>query len=356
MIVLSFLLVDVSHQRFVCSDCYVAVTGLPHAQEEHAIIMVKFARDCLRTMHRLTQKLGVTLGPDTADLSIRVGLHSGPVTAGVLRGQKSRFQLFGDTVNTASRMESNGLPNQIQCSQQTADLLIAAGKQNWIHPRKDMVHAKGKGLIQTYWILAAKALSTGGSGRSLGVSKRSADTGISDDDDHSDITEEPLDNIHTPQLPSGRQERSDISPHLQRLIDWNVDTLSQVIKTILASRHWRRSMDRVSPKVLSHMDSIQKLAPESAALPALNTSTHKSNVTVGSGRSSKSSKSLTLVVNRNPRDEYREAIQLPQYDPSRKVKRMSELQEIELDERVTEQLREYVTTIACAYNDHPFHK
>lgn len=40
------------------------------------------------------------LGPDTADLALRIGLHSGPVTAGVLRGQKSRFQLFGDTVNT----------------------------------------------------------------------------------------------------------------------------------------------------------------------------------------------------------------------------------------------------------------
>ena len=63
---------------FAFRDCYVAVTGLPHAQEDHAIIMVKFARDCLRMMRRLTQKLGVTLGPDTADLSIRVGLHSGP--------------------------------------------------------------------------------------------------------------------------------------------------------------------------------------------------------------------------------------------------------------------------------------
>ena len=63
---------------------------------------------------------------------------------GVLRGEKSRFQLFGDTMNTASRMESNGLRNAIQISQETADLLAAAGKGNWFKPREDKIRAKGK--------------------------------------------------------------------------------------------------------------------------------------------------------------------------------------------------------------------
>jgi class 3 adenylate cyclase len=65
----------------------------------------RFARDCMQRARQLTKKLEVTLGPDTGDLTMRAGLHSGPVTAGVLRGERSRFQLFGGTfVHVAARL------------------------------------------------------------------------------------------------------------------------------------------------------------------------------------------------------------------------------------------------------------
>jgi class 3 adenylate cyclase len=99
--------------------------------------MARFARDCMQRARELTQKLEVTLGPGTADLALRMGMHSGPVTAGVLRGARSRFQLFGDTMNTAARMESMGIRNKIQITQETADLLIIAGKVKWISRRED---------------------------------------------------------------------------------------------------------------------------------------------------------------------------------------------------------------------------
>jgi class 3 adenylate cyclase len=133
-------------------DCYVAVTGIPYPQAEHAVIMARFAAECNLRVGRILHRLVGTLGPDTVDLQLRTGLHSGPVIAGVLRGAKARFQLFGDTVNTAARMESTGAPSRIQISTQTADLLVAAGKSDWISKREDEVLAKGKGNLQTYWL------------------------------------------------------------------------------------------------------------------------------------------------------------------------------------------------------------
>jgi len=114
--------------------------------------MARFAWDCMVCMREITRDLETQLGPDTGELSMRFGLNSGPVTAGLLRGDRSRFQLFGDTVNTAARMESTGMSGKIQCSQSTAQALMRSGKDHWVQAREDMVSAKGKGIMKTYWL------------------------------------------------------------------------------------------------------------------------------------------------------------------------------------------------------------
>lgn len=134
-------------------DAYVAVTGIPNPQSKHAVIMARFAWDCLNKFSDMKGELEKKLGPDTSDLGIRIGMHSGPVTAGVLMGERSRFQLFGDTVNTAQRIESTGSVNKIQASQATAQLLTEAGKSHWCTRRAEPVQAKGKGTLETFWII-----------------------------------------------------------------------------------------------------------------------------------------------------------------------------------------------------------
>lgn len=128
-----------------------AVTGLPEPRKRHAVAMARFAAECRDRMNVLVKDMEGALGPGTGELCLRLGLHSGSITAGVLRGDKARFQLFGDTINMASRMESTGVPNKIQVSPKTASLLRAAGHGKWLTPRENMVNVKGKGQVQTYF-------------------------------------------------------------------------------------------------------------------------------------------------------------------------------------------------------------
>lgn len=89
------------------ADSYIAVTGIPEADLDHAVRMAQFASDCLATFLAITERLERSLGPDTGELQLQIGLHSGPVTAGVLKGERSRFQLFGNTVNNGKQRKKS---------------------------------------------------------------------------------------------------------------------------------------------------------------------------------------------------------------------------------------------------------
>ncbi len=122
-------------------DAYMVVAGVPNAREDHATVLVEMA---------LAMHASVAAQPpvDGRRLEIRVGIASGALVAGVIGERKFSYDLWGDTVNTASRMESNGIPGCIQVTDETCRLL--AGRYPF--QRREGVEIKGKGPMTT-WIL-----------------------------------------------------------------------------------------------------------------------------------------------------------------------------------------------------------
>ena len=140
---------------------------------------------------------------------------------------RSRFQLFGDTVNTAARMESTGIKNHIQLSQTTADLLVAAGMNHWIVPRDEVVCAKGKGEMKTYWALHHEQ-----------ALRRASSSSIVNDEEMIDFSESSstgdcsTDDNFILALPPSMSR----SVKNNRLIDWHVEMLTKMLKKIVAQR------------------------------------------------------------------------------------------------------------------------
>ncbi|KAH7645122.1 guanylate cyclase c-like protein 2 [Dermatophagoides farinae] len=127
-------------------DAYMVVSGLPIRNgNEHAR---QIARMSLELLDQI-KKFRIKHLPNQ-DVRLRIGIHSGPCAAGVIGLKMPRYCLFGDTVNTASRMESHGEPNKIHTSGSSKQILDRFGSFN-LTLRGD-IYLKGKGIVQTYWL------------------------------------------------------------------------------------------------------------------------------------------------------------------------------------------------------------
>jgi class 3 adenylate cyclase len=285
-------------------DCYVAVAGLPEPCEDHALVMSRFATDCRIKMNNLVKVLEVSLGPDTTDLNMRFGLHSGPVTAGVLRGDRARFQLFGDTVNTTSRLESTGKRDKIHISQETAEYLTKAGKQHWLTLREDKVTAKGKGELTTYWLHVTRPKKRGSS-----IASQSTKSTYDGSHDHDEII--PLNDI----VDQGLNEKQ------LRLVDWMTNELMELLKDIAT----RRLTKNVAPEVEENVAKLEIL-------------------------------SVKQTRKTTPFQELEEIITLPKFDAaSSNLFHEHSPGHFSLPDAVVSELHDFVHSLAVMYQENPFH-
>jgi guanylate cyclase len=127
-------------------DCYMAAAGVPNPCPDHARKAALLALD-------MRDVLATSTMADQAGLELRIGINSGPIVAGVIGTKRFLYDLWGDAVNTASRMESHGTPGEIQITPATYELL----KDEFECRRRGTILVKGKGPMETWYLIGLRS-------------------------------------------------------------------------------------------------------------------------------------------------------------------------------------------------------
>eukprot|EP00980_Cylindrotheca_fusiformis_P005842 scaffold1228_cov119-Cylindrotheca_fusiformis.AAC.9 len=232
---------------------------------------------------------------------------SGQVTAGVLRGERCRFQLFGDTMNTAARMESGGERSRIHVSPVTADLLANAGFSKWVIPRSHKVFVKGKGDMQTYWMKRGSSFEKKEKASGLRSDMSTVDETIDDFDVTEGVSSD---------LDGDFDSSVDGMTKMERLVEWNVKTLTSLLQQIVASRGDICNHRTIQPTGRAFENRVEK----------------------GS----------TVL------DEFTPIIPLKRFDVE-ELKSRRRPSSIDIGDEVKSQLRNFLSNVAGMYRDHAFH-
>jgi adenylate cyclase len=125
-------------------DAYMAATGLPEPRDDHAELILAFASSVLAAVDRINAQ------ESAPPLQVRIGIHSGPVVAGVIGQHKFIYDVWGDTVNVASRLESQGVPGRIQVSEPVRAALFP----RYSFEPRGSIALKGRGNLPAYLLVS----------------------------------------------------------------------------------------------------------------------------------------------------------------------------------------------------------